>query len=69
MAWVTSIGGSTSLVIRTGLGMSSTNKVVRTYRYNTIAMLREPLSGSEREAFIDELTDMLYLYLFGSRDG
>jgi AcrR family transcriptional regulator len=41
--------------------------LVRTLRYNTLAVLREPLVGQARDAFIEELSAMLANYLFGPR--
>lgn len=37
--------------------------VVRAFRYSTIALLDEPLPDDRREAFIDELSDLLLAYL------
>ncbi len=42
--------------------------VVRTYRYNTVAALRHPMTEAQRTCFIDELTAMLSGYLFGERE-
>lgn len=41
--------------------------IVRTYRYNTVAALRHPMSAAQRTLFVDELTAMLSNYLFGAR--
>jgi AcrR family transcriptional regulator len=41
--------------------------MVRSFRYNTLAVLREPLSGEERRLFVDEMTALLANYLFGPR--
>lgn len=41
--------------------------MVRTFRYNTLVTLKEPLHGAQREAFIEEMTAMLANYLFGPR--
>jgi AcrR family transcriptional regulator len=41
--------------------------LVRTYRYATIPLVAEPLEGQAREAFIDELADMLVCYLLSPR--
>lgn len=41
--------------------------MVRSFRYNTLVTLREPLTGPRRQAFIDEMTAMLANYLFGPR--
>jgi AcrR family transcriptional regulator len=41
--------------------------LVRALRYNTIALVREPLVGTEREDFIDELSAMLASYLLAPR--
>jgi AcrR family transcriptional regulator len=38
--------------------------LVRTLRYNTFPLLREPLSAEQRGRFIDELTALLCAYLF-----
>jgi AcrR family transcriptional regulator len=38
--------------------------LVRTFRYNTIPMLREPLAPDRRAAYVDELTTLLCAYLF-----
>jgi hypothetical protein len=37
--------------------------VVRTYRYNTIALLGDPLPPNERDEFVDELARMIVGYL------
>jgi AcrR family transcriptional regulator len=37
--------------------------LVRTLRYNLIAVLAEPIAGCDREAFLDELTALLANYL------
>lgn len=42
--------------------------IVRTLRYNTIPILREPLEGRRRESFIDELAAMICAYLFAPSD-
>ncbi|MCC6897627.1 MAG: TetR/AcrR family transcriptional regulator [Polyangiaceae bacterium] len=41
--------------------------MVRSFRYNTLVTLKEPLQGAAREAFIEEMTAMLANYLFGPR--
>jgi AcrR family transcriptional regulator len=41
--------------------------LVRALRYNTIPVLRDPLSGEQRERYIDELTSLLCAYLFAPR--
>lgn len=41
--------------------------MVRSFRYNTLVTLREPLTGARRQAFVEEMTAMLANYLFGPR--
>jgi len=41
--------------------------LVRTLRYNTLAILHEPLASAARAAFADELTALIVNYLFGPR--
>ncbi|MBK8998718.1 MAG: TetR/AcrR family transcriptional regulator [Myxococcales bacterium] len=41
--------------------------MVRSFRYNTLVTLREPLAGARRQAFVEEMTAMLANYLFGPR--
>jgi AcrR family transcriptional regulator len=43
--------------------------IVWTYRYNTVAALRQPMTPSARKAFVDELTAMLCQYLLAPRGG
>ena len=41
--------------------------MVRSFRYNTLVTLREPLAGAARADFVEEMTAMLSNYLFGPR--
>jgi len=41
--------------------------LARTYRYNTVVLLRNPPTAEKREAYIDELTAMLSQYLLAPR--
>lgn len=41
--------------------------VVRAFRYTIIPLLQEPVSGAQREAFVDELTDLIAAYLLAPR--
>lgn len=41
--------------------------VVRTFRYNIIPLLSEPVTGKKREAFIDELSELIGVYLLAPR--
>lgn len=41
--------------------------LVRASRYSLISLLDEPLAGARREAFIDELSDLLASYLLSPR--
>lgn len=42
--------------------------VARTYRYNTVAALRTPMSATKREVYVEELTAMLSQYLLAPRE-
>jgi AcrR family transcriptional regulator len=46
---------------------SAAKLIVRAFRYNTLAIIREPLDARARRAFIDEMTAMICNYLFGPR--
>lgn len=41
--------------------------VVRAFRYTIIPLLDEPVTGRKREAFVDELTDLIAAYLLAPR--
>lgn len=41
--------------------------MVRAFRYNTLAILREPMEPDVRRAFVEEMTALLANYLFGPR--
>ncbi len=41
--------------------------IVRAFRYNIIALIDHPLAGAQRDAFIEELSDLIGTYLLAPR--